>query len=125
MTYFRYFSSKSDLLVYKLMLLWEAWGRKTPFPHGGEKRAQALWFFSFCESILPLLKLVYRDGEYKAILDAYIAYTEPISAEMSDSIKESRFLRMFFAYGMLGIITEWAKSGFKESAEELTDLCVR
>jgi Transcriptional regulator len=123
MSYFRYFSSKTDVLVYKLLLLWNAWGEMKPYPYEGTAYEQALWFFSFCHSIRPLLTLIYRDGQNQAVLDAYSAYTAPIS-ENSDGTQNADYRRTFFTYGMYGVVTEWAKSGFLETPAELARICV-
>ena len=60
MTWFRYFNSKTDALVFKLRQLWKEWGGENPCTGRIGSYEHALWFFSFWYSIRPLLSLLYR-----------------------------------------------------------------
>lgn len=47
MTYFRHFSSKTDVLSFKLQLLWKIWSGKHPCTYKIGCYEHALWFFPF------------------------------------------------------------------------------
>ena len=121
-TYFRNFSSKADVLVLKLVSLWRMYMQQVAFPKDGNDYDKALWFFSFCQSIQPILKLIYKNDQRTVLLDAYFQFTE--SMEETADGKNVRFLRMFMSYGSIGIVTEWARGGFRETPEELVGYCL-
>lgn len=121
-TYFRNFTSKADVLEFKLMSLWRAYMQQVAFPVAGSDYDKALWFFTFCQSIQPILKLIYKNDQRTVLLDAYFRFTENME-ETADG-KNVRFLRMFMSYGSIGIVTEWARGGFRETPEELVSYCL-
>ena len=121
-TYFRYFTSKTDVLTYKLSNLWDSWGEKHPFPVEESDYNQALWFFSFCYSIRTTLLLLYKNEQQDALLRAYLNYTSPILEE-DNREKKGNYLHKYMAYGMLGVVNEWASGKFEDSPEELARLC--
>lgn len=118
-TYFRYFESKTDILSFKLMTLWYRWIEKHPYPHEAGDYEHALWFFSFCYSIRPLLTILHKQGKHIILLDVFLHY---VTATVSDTGQE-RYLKMYTAFGMLGVVTEWIGSDFKETPAELAKIC--
>lgn len=121
MTWFRYFRSKTDALVFKLQQLWKEWIDEHPCNCRIGSYEHALWLFSFGYSIRPLLSLLNRHGQYDALLQIFLLY----AGTVEDSSRRERYHEMFFAYGMLGIAIEWVSSGFQETPEKLAALCTR
>ena len=117
-TYFRYFESKTDILSFKLMTLWYSWIDKYPYPQKVGDYEHALWFFSFCYSIRPLLAILLKQGKHIILLDVFLRCITGIVPEAG----RKRYLKMFTAFGLLGIVTEWIGSDFKETPEELAGL---
>lgn len=123
-TYFRYYSSKQEVLVYKLSLLWEKWEKNHPFPIERGDHERALWFFSFCYSIRSTLKILYKNEQQHVVLESYLNYTKPMLDD-EDFKPSGIYYRSFMSYGMLGIVTEWVNRNFKETPEELAQFLVK
>lgn len=121
MTYFRYFHSKTDVLVFKLQRLWKEWAGEHPCASRAGSYEYALWFFSFWYSIRPLLSLLDRHRQYDALLQASLLYVETVEY----SSRRERYHEKFMAYGMLGIAMEWIAGGFQEEPETLAALFTR
>ena len=120
MTWFRYFDSKTDALVFKLQQLWKEWIGGHPCSGRIGSYEHALWFFSFGYSIRPLLSLLCRQNQYDVLLRMFFLYASIVE----DDFRREQYHEMFFAYGMLGIVIEWAAAGFQETPEKLAALCV-
>lgn len=123
MTYFRYFNSKTDVLLFRMLELWNQWAEKNPFPHGRQVQEQAHWFFSFCYSIRDLLEMLYRNNLHIVLLYSFIEYTSPVAAAEPLSRKGS-YMKKYLSYGMFGIVEEWIQNQFHESPEELAKICI-
>lgn len=121
MTYFRHFGSKTDVLSFKLQLLWKIWGDKHPCTHKIGSYEHALWFFSFWYSIRQLLSLLYRQKQYDALLQVFLLY----AALLEGGSRREQYQEMFFAYGLLGIVMKWTATGFQETPERLAALCTQ
>lgn len=119
-TYFRYFESKTDVLFFRLMNLWHSWTKKHPYPHKAGNNERALWFFSFCYSIRPLLTILHKQEKHIILLDVFLRYMSTTAFETN----QERYLKMFTAFGMLGIVTEWIASDFNETPAELAKMCI-
>ena len=121
MTYFRYFQSKTDVLVFKLRQLWKKWSAEHPCTCQIGSYEHALWFFSFGYSIRPVLSLLCRHNQYDVLLRVFFQYASIIGTDPG----RERYHETFFAYGMLGIVMEWAAAGFQETPERLAALCTQ
>lgn len=121
MTYFRHFSSKTDVLLFKLQLLWKIWIGKHPCTYKIGRYEHAVWFFSFWYSIRQLLSLLYRQKQYDALLQVFLSY----AALVEDGSRREQYQEMFFAYGLLGIVMTWTATGFQETPEKLAALCTQ
>ena len=118
-TYFRNFSSKEEVLSFKLILLWEQWTEE----HGVEKKRQfntdnALTFFRFNYRIRPLLELLYRRNLQSALFRSFYDYMMPkSSADLLDCYKSS-----FYSYGLFGLLDQWIVRGFRETPEQMNNI---
>ncbi len=118
-TYFRYFESKEDMLVYRLHRLWEDHADTHPFPFDQEMYEQALWFFNFCGRYRELLSLLMQQGHYNVVL---VFFKEVMEIPLPDE-SELRYPRIYAAYGMFGIISDWVERGCIEDEKKLAKLC--
>ena len=118
MTYFRYFQSKTDVLVFKLQRLWKAWSVEHPCISKIGSYEHALWFFSFWYSIRPLLSLLHQQNQYDVLLRVFLQYASTVEGDL----RREQYHEMFFAYGMLGIVMRWTAAGFQETPEKIAAL---
>ena len=118
MTWFRYFGSKTDALVFELQQLWREWIGGHPCSGRIGSYEHALWFFSFWYSIQPLLSLLYRQNQYEVLLRVFLHYASIVEG----GFRREQYYEMFFAYGMLGIVINWTATGFQETPERLAAL---
>ena len=124
MTYFRYFQSKTDVLVFKLQRLWKEWTAEHPCSYPIGCYEHALWFFSFWYSIRPLLSLLYRQNRYDVLLQVFLQYASIVEGDFRRE-QYHEYHEMFFAYGMLGILIKWTVTGFQKTPEKLAALCTQ
>ena len=118
-TYFRNFSSKEEMLTFKLIQLWERWAEE----HSVKVRRRytpdnALTFFQFNYSIRPLLTLMYRRGLQPALYSAFHAHMMPQQGATPRDCYEIGF----HSYGLFGLLDAWILRDFRETPEEMTDL---
>ena len=118
MTWFRYFDSKTDALVFRLQQLWKEWTDGHPCSGRIGSYEHALWFFSFWYSVRPLLSLLCRQNQYDVLLRVFLLYASIVEGDL----RRERYHEMFFAYGMLGVVINWTATGFQETPEKLAAL---
>ena len=121
-TYFRNFSSKEDMLTFKLIRLWEKWAEEHKLTERYNfSLDNALTFFEFNLSIRPLLELIYKHGLQTAIYNAfYETMDRPQSANSLDVYRNR-----FYSYGVYGVLDEWIVRGFKEAPAQMAKMAGR
>ena len=118
-TYFRNFSSKNELLTFKLICLWERWAdshNMEDYRRYSVKNAPEFYAFNFANR--ELLSLIYKRGLQTVIYDAF--YTVMAPYDSADPV-ECYYIR-FYSYALFGLLDEWIKRDFFESAEEMTEI---
>ena len=80
---------------------------------------QTLWFFRFCQSIQSLLLLLSQQGQQEVLISMFLI----VAAPMEDEIPKAGYLKLYAAYGMLGIMLGWIQNKFRETPEELAKIC--
>ncbi len=121
-TYFRNFTSKNELITFKLVCLWERWAED----HDMQERRRysvknAPEFFAFNYANRDLLSLIYKRGLQTAIYDAF--YT--VMAPYRNADPAECYYTRFYSYALFGLLDEWIRRGFSESVEELTGIFER
>ena len=118
-TYFRNFTSKQEVITFKLIKLWERWAeehnvmeRKNFAPENG------LTFFAYNYSIKNLLLLLYERGLQGAIYNAFYEIMMPQYGENAFECYKGRF----FSYGLFGLLDEWIKRGFCETPQDMAEI---
>ena len=117
-TYFRNFTTKNEMLTFKLVRLWNRWSEE----HGVIERKRftldnAFDFFSFNYSIKNLLELIYRRNLQSTVYDAFYEVMMPQYGTNAFECYESRF----YSYALFGLLDEWIKRGFYESVEQMAE----
>lgn len=118
-TYFRHFSSKNDVITFKLVQLWSRWAHDH---HLTEKTKYAIEnaniFFEFNDSIRDLHKIIYDARLQNTIYDAFYQIMVPPPTADAIDLYKNRFL----SYGLFGVLDEWIKRGYRESTQEMADI---
>ena len=117
-TYFRNFSSKQEMITYKIIKLWKRWAeehdileRKNFTPENG------LAFFEYNYSIKDLLALLYERGLQTAIYNAFYEIMVPQYGENALECYKGRF----YSCGLFGLLDEWIRRGFCETPQEMQE----
>jgi len=118
-TYFRNFTSKSELLSYYLLNRYKQYYAKNGNGTGihEKSRDNLLCLFRFCESIREEHKLIVDCGQEGAI---FMAYKYSFLEEEEGSF-ETAAVNALLDYGVFGMIHEWIRNGCSPSPEEMTD----
>ncbi len=77
-------------------------------------------YFDFCYSLRKKNDLIIEQGHQGAILSAYEVIMTDSDTEQSSDTYESYYL----AYGLFGIFIKWARNGYAESVQEMTQIVV-
>ena len=117
-TFYRHFSSKQELIEYKLQALWDRYNNEHRLAELTEGLLEEKWFFDFFYENRALLQQLYEQGMFLYTHDFMIKIFSP----SIDIPEDTRFAVSFLTYGLLGIITAWAADGFKESTDEMISL---
>lgn len=117
-TYFRNFSSKQEILVYKLIRLWERYAEE----HNIKEQRNfdinnALPFFQYNLEIKDTLKIMYDAGLQSLVFESFTNIMLP--ADKADAKKCYR--EKFYSYGLFGLLDDWINRDFKETPEEMAD----
>lgn len=121
-TYFRHFSSKQELLTYKVIRHWETNTEKRKMK---ERRKfdinNAVDFFEINYLIKDILDIIYASGLQSALLDAF--YKIMVSDHNESSF--AQYHERFYSYGLFGALDEWIRNGYKESPQEMAEILTK
>jgi len=117
-TYFRNFKSKSELLSYKLKIIFRNWSANNPI--AGKER-------SF-ERIYSFINLIYNNRQFFQVLYAnnykflfYGLFSKALHEGIINT--EQSYESMSFVFSFMGIIDVWIEKGMIETPLELLDIC--
>lgn len=118
-TFFRNFTSKTEVITYKLIRLWERWADE----HGLIEKSKftldnATDFFEFNYSIKELLVLINSRDLQPTVYDAFYKVMMPQFGADTQECYESRF----YSYGLFGLLDEWVKRGFFETPAQMAEV---
>lgn len=117
-TYYRNFTSKEDILNFKLTLITKRWVDESDFLDSrvsGEKMKKFLHFLYVNQDLLML----YHKANLIHML--FLIIYEAIGPSEFDS-QTSRFGKSIFSFSVFAIVYEWLNDGMKESPEELAEI---
>lgn len=118
-TYYRNFSSKSEILTFKLVRMWQRWAQEHQLDGKGRYTLRnAADFFGFCYSIRDIHRTICQAGMQSAAYEAFYQILMPLCGPSTEDSYRFRF----FCYGVYGLLDEWAKRDYRESPREMTDI---
>lgn len=115
-TYFRNFTSKTEVLTFKLVCLWECFAEENALK---ERRRFAVEnaeaFFTYNYGIRDLLDLLYARGLQDALYDSFCR----IMLDENGRCGRGQYKEKFFVYGLFGLLDEWIQNEYKETPSEM------
>ena len=124
-TYFRYFKTKDEVLVFKIRQLWNRFAQDHNIPDfqnletNDDIQTMIRLFFEFCLSIRQINDLLYRVGHQQVILDVYLQILRPEKQE-EDVI--AYYKSNETAYALYGVVNAWILRGYKESPARMGEI---
>lgn len=118
-TYFRNFSTKNEVLTFKIIRLWERWAEEHDLEEYRKYTIKnALDFFNFNYSIREFLNLLYEKKLQSVLYDAFYCI---MVSQYDENVVEC-YKSHFYSYGLFGLLDKWIKRGFRESPEEMAEI---
>ncbi len=115
-TYFRNFTSKEDVITYKILRLWDRFSQSH---HLTEKSKYTLdtaeAFFIFSLGMRQLHGLIYAAGIQSVLYNAFYQVMVPPAVTDPAALYRNRFL----SYGLFGMLDEWIRRDYQESPQEM------
>lgn len=118
-TYFRHFSSKKEVLVYKIERFWELKADEFTLEerHKFDKRnIEAFFEINYMQK--DVFQVIYSADMQSAVFDAFnkimIPYYENDSSE--------KYIGHFYAHGLFGLLDCWIRHEFKETPQEMAEI---
>ena len=122
-TYFRSFGSKSEVITFKFIKMWERYAELNDIKVRDRfDLDNALPFFEYNYSIRHILKLVYQSGQQEALHESFYRIMTPPHREMDT---QSAYREKFYAHGLYGLLDAWVRRDFRETPEEMAELIRR
>ncbi len=116
-TYFRKFSSKKEVITFKLIQLWNRWSDEHEISDQ-YSLGNAVDFFEFNYHIREIHKLLYDAGVQSTVYDAFYQIMIP---QHEDDVGEC-YKNRFYSYGLFGLLNEWIKRGYSESPKKMAHI---
>lgn len=118
-TFFRNFTSKTEMITFKLMRLWARWADEHHLIERSKfSLCNASDFFAFNDTIKELLLLIYRRNLQPTVYDAFYKVMMPQYGADTQECYES----CFYSYGLFGMLDEWVKRGFNETPAQMAQI---
>ena len=114
-TYYRNFTSKENVIEFKLDKLMTEWIEKQPQKESASAHELSIRFFQFFYSIRDIVQTLIRANLSLLLLNRLILKFNDINT--ADSSEYYR--QIFISFGLCGIILSWMDTGMKESPEEM------
>lgn len=116
-TYFRYFKSKQEVIIFRLLTVWKQFQEE--HMKGMDQDScfsdYARLCFEFCYEIRDIHRILFQTGNEDVLLQAHLLFY-PTDEH---SLWQDRYYKSFYAYGLFGLLKEWAVSGYRESPSEI------
>ncbi len=120
-TYFRNFKSKDEIITAYIIMKWREYEHVHRLKeHQLNDTYRVKRYFDFCYSLRKKNDLIIGQGHHGAILSAYEVIMTNSDTEQTSDTYESYYL----AYGLFGIFMKWARNGYAESVQEMTQIVV-
>lgn len=117
-TYFRHFSSKEEVLQFKISRLWD----KYCDTHNIEIRnrfdiSNAVDFFDFNYEIREYLKILYQTGLEMSVFNVFRDILIP-----KDIHSKHWYREKFYSYGLYGLLDGWIQKDFAETPKQMAKM---
>ena len=120
-TYFRNFTSKDEIITAYIIMKWRKYEREHRLKeHPLNDSYRIEHYFNFCYSMREKNDLIIGQGHHGAILSAY----ELVMTDSDTKHAIDTYENYYLAYGLFGIFMKWAKDGYAESVQEMTQIVV-
>ncbi|MGN0468477.1 MAG: TetR/AcrR family transcriptional regulator [Acutalibacteraceae bacterium] len=121
-TYFRYFNTKEDALVFKLTALWNRYCDE----HNIRERSNfdlenATAFYDFNYEIKSVLNILYSSALETVVFDSF--KTIMLRSD-SSQLPEKWYREKFFSYGLYGLLDGWIRREYKETPEQMAEITI-
>lgn len=117
-TFYRNFTKKEDLIIYKLTVLGKQFGQNHPFRERNDVRYAAQQLFTFVYSIREILLTLHHANLLGTVLIPLYEATRQKNPDDHAWLFQNSFL----SFGLIGITLEWIQDGFQETPEELLEI---
>ena len=118
-TYFRNFKSKDEIITSYIIMKWRNYERVHKLKeHQLNDSYRVKQYFDFCYSMRDKNDLIIEQGHQSAILSAY----ELILTDSDTNQAMDTYENYYLAYGLFGIFMKWAKAGYAESVQKMTEI---
>lgn len=116
-TYFRYFKSKRDVITFRLFFLWKQFQEQHVISKASESpfADYACRCFIFCYELRDIHDLLFQTQNDDILFQNYLLFF----ASDEHAAWQDRYYNFFYAYGLFGLLREWAVSGYQESPAEM------
>jgi len=114
MTYFRNFTSKYEIIFYKLDALSKEYYSDKPAPQSEEEKTRQLIYYIY--SVRDKYSLIHKQSPLFILL-YFASKATPDEGNTEEDIMKTAF----YIYGFTGLICKWCEHDFKESPEEIFD----
>lgn len=118
-TYFRHFSSKAEILTYKIERFWELKSEELNLQERNKfdiNNAKAFFEINYMQK--DDLKIIYSAGIQSVLFDAF----NKIMISHYDDSTTDKYTGCFYAYGLFGLLDNWIERDFKETPKEMAKL---
>ncbi len=120
-TFFRHFSSKGEVLTFKLVTLWNRWADE----HGLKDKSKFSLrtteeLFAFNLENRDIISKIYGANMKNTIYDAFY---EVMSPQFGTDVVHC-YANRFYSYGIFGLLDEWVKRGFSETPKQISDIVI-
>ena len=120
-TYFRNFKSKDEILTAYIIMKWREYERNHRLrEHSLSDIYRVQRYFEFCYSMRKINDMIIAQGHHGAILNAY----EAIVTDSDTNNVVDNYESYYMAYRLFGILMKWAKCGYRETPQELSNVVV-
>lgn len=118
-TYFRHFSSKQELLTYKIVRHWETNAEKRNLKERNRfDLNNAKDFFEINYLLKDVLSLICSLNLQATLFDAFDQIMLPF---YNENVAET-YRGWFHAYGLFGMLENWIKNDFRETPDEMANI---
>ena len=120
-TYYRNFTSKENVIEFKLDKLMTEWIEKQPQKESASAHELSIRFFQFFYSIRDIVQTLIRANLSVMLLNRLILKFH----DFNTPDRNEYYRQIFISFGLCGIILTWMDSDMKESPEQMAETVSR